>query len=108
MAPCVLTRCLGVLPPTVAGPQGHQSSSQARGEAAKVMEPPLLTQLAVLVCPCVCREVLAGTVVAGQIKDTKAAREVQALQDFMAMLGQVGCFVFADQQPASMSANTAC
>ena len=37
-----------------------------------------------------CREVLAGTVVAGQIKDTKAAKEVQALQDFMAMLGQVG------------------
>ncbi len=38
-----------------------------------------------------CREVLAGTVVAGQIKDTKAAREVQALQDFMTMLGQVRC-----------------
>lgn len=35
------------------------------------------------------REVLAGGVVAGQIKDTKAAKEVQALQDFMTMLGQV-------------------
>ncbi|PRW60647.1 PELOTA 1 isoform X1 [Chlorella sorokiniana] len=34
------------------------------------------------------KEVLAGTVAAGQIKDTKAAREVQALQDFMTMLGQ--------------------
>lgn len=34
------------------------------------------------------KEVLAGGVVAGQIKDTKAAKEVQALADFMTMLGQ--------------------
>lgn len=32
------------------------------------------------------KEVLAGSVVAGQIKDTKAAKEVQALSDFMTML----------------------
>lgn len=33
------------------------------------------------------KEVLAGSVAAGQIKDTKAAKEVQALADFMTMLG---------------------
>jgi hypothetical protein len=33
-----------------------------------------------------CREVLASGALAGQIKDTKAARETQALADFMAML----------------------
>ncbi|GAB4814633.1 hypothetical protein N2152v2_001679 [Parachlorella kessleri] len=33
------------------------------------------------------KEVLASTAVAGQIKDTKAAKEVKALQDFMSMLG---------------------
>ncbi|EFN59828.1 hypothetical protein CHLNCDRAFT_29371 [Chlorella variabilis] len=32
------------------------------------------------------KEVLASSVVAGQIKDTKAAKEVQALADFMTML----------------------
>lgn len=42
-------------------------------------------------CPRVLsREVLASPAVSGQIKDTKAARETQALADFMAMLGQVG------------------
>ncbi|PSC74054.1 PELOTA 1 isoform X1 [Micractinium conductrix] len=86
-----IVRCLVIAGPGFAKDQFKEYlDKEAQRREARAL---LLNRSKVLLAPASSaykhsiKEVLAGGVVASQIKDTKAAREVQALADFMTMLG---------------------